>query len=145
MMNLKVKRIGDHNLPAPERASDGAAAFDLRAAEDTKLHGMVPVKVPTGFAWEIPPGHVGLLLPRSSWGVKYRFRLANTMGVIDSDYRGEILVAGHIMGTESYQILAGDRLAQLVIVQAPCLSLSEVSELSSTERGTGGFGSTGKN
>ncbi len=123
----------------PKTATDGSAGLDLfvNAIEGEKLY--------TGVHVEIPKGSVGLLLPRSSWGIK-GFQLANTCGVIDSDYRGEIIMHRDYHPTRgSLVIRAGDRVAQLIVV--PCISKAikcdSLTDLSITERGDGGFGSTG--
>ena len=125
----------------PDIATSGAAGLDLFAntvSPDGNTIG-------TGVHVEIPEDHVGLLIPRSSWGAK-GFQLANTVGVIDSDYRGEIIIKRDPHPTKGFlQITAGDKICQLVVV--PCVTrvyrCSSLDKLSSTERGSGGFGSTG--
>ena len=124
---------------APETATDGSAGLDLFV---NSINGD---NIGTGVHVEIPPDHVGLLIPRSSWGVK-GFKLANTVGVIDSDYRGEIKLIRDPHPTKGWlTITEGDKVAQLVVV--PCITnaypVSSLADLSSTERGDGGFGSTG--
>ena len=135
---IKYFAAGDH---APEVATDGSAGLDLfvDSVSNDKL------TIGTGVHVEIPANHVGLLLPRSSWGLK-GFKLANTVGVIDSDYRGEIKLARDLHPTKGQLIiLKGDKIAQLVVV--PCFSAFQacdaLTDLSTTERGSGGFGSTG--
>lgn len=123
----------------PEAATDGSAGLDLYV---NSINGD---SIGTGVHVEIPHGHVGLLMPRSSWGVK-GFKLANTVGVIDSDYRGEIMLIRDPHPTKGWlSIREGDKIAQLVVV--PCVTTSyrcdELSDLSQTKRGSGGFGSTG--
>lgn len=133
---IKYFVAGDY---APETATDGSAGLDLYVnSVDGQTYG-------TGVHVEIPHGHVGLLLPRSSWGVK-GFLLANTCGVIDSDYRGEIKMVRDLHPTKGHlQIKPGDKIAQLVVV--PCMTeafrCDALTDLSETERGDGGFGSTG--
>ena len=124
---------------APEVGTSGSAGIDLFVDNiNGDIYG-------TGVHVEIPANHVGLLLPRSSWGVK-GFRLANTCGVIDSDYRGEIKMIRDPHPTKGYlSISPGDKIAQLVVVS--CLTKTHqcdaLTDLSSTARGDGGFGSTG--
>ena len=133
---IKYFVSGDY---APEVGTAGAAGFDLFVnSVDGNRYG-------TGVHVEIPVGHVGLLLPRSSWGVK-GFQLANTCGVIDSDYRGEIVMVRDPHPTKGrLAVNCGDKVAQLVVV--PCMAKTHacavLTDLSSTERGSGGFGSTG--
>ncbi len=101
----------------------------------------------TGFAWEIPPGCVGLIMPRSGMGARDGVVLGNLVGVIDSDFRGEVMVKLWHRRDEGspYQVTEGDKIAQMVIVQLSQLrQLYEVDELSDTARGDGGFGSTGR-
>ena len=140
---IKFRRLtGAEGLPLPSKAHAGDAGFDLCAKEDGRVRKCKLVE--TGFAVAIPEGWVGLLMIRSSVGVKYGVGLANDVGVIDSGYRGEIKVALQNRGDQSYIYKRGDRIAQLVIV--PCYSQGsiEVSDLDDTQRGGGGFGSSGK-
>lgn len=123
----------------PETATDGSAGLDLY------VNSMNGDTIGTGVHVEIPVNHVGLLVPRSSWGVK-GFKLANTVGVIDSDYRGEIMLVRDPHPTKGWlSIREGDKVAQLVVV--PCVTSAyqcdQLSDLSTTKRGSGGFGSTG--
>jgi dUTP pyrophosphatase len=124
---------------APEVATDGSAGIDLFA------NTVQDVTIGTGVHVEIPTGHVGLLIPRSSWGLK-GFKLANTVGVIDSDYRGEIKLVRDPHPTKGFlRVDPGDKIAQLVVV--PCLNkalgVDKLEDLVPTKRGNGGFGSTG--
>lgn len=123
----------------PEAATDGSAGLDLYV---NSINGD---SIGTGVHVEIPLNHVGLLMPRSSWGVK-GFKLANTVGVIDSDYRGEIMLIRDPHPTKGWlSIREGDKIAQLVVVPCvtACYQCNELSDLSHTKRGSGGFGSTG--
>ena len=130
----------------PVRSTGGAAGFDVYPNIDKQLVITNEVtKVPLGFAVEIPKGFVGLLLARSGLSTKERVTLANTVGVIDSDYRGEVmmpLVSNHPHGHCHY-MHPGDRIGQLVVVPIFDGELEFVEELSETQRGEGGFGSTG--
>jgi len=128
----------------PTRGTPGSAGLDLYADQEALVVSYKAAMVGTGIAVEIPEGYVGLLFLRSSTG-KAGVALANGVGVIDSDYRGEIklcLTYAHDMG--GHHIRRGDRIAQLVVLPAPTFDLTEVDSLSTTERGAGGFGSTGR-
>jgi dUTP pyrophosphatase len=129
---------------APERAHPGDAGLDLRAAEATVLGPGQRTSVGTGIAIAVPDGHAGLVLPRSGLAAKHGIALVNAPGLIDSGYRGEVRVL--LLNTdpgEPFEINIGDRIAQLVIVEVPDISVVETRELGDTERGEGGFGSTG--
>ncbi len=147
---VKVKRvcekIGD-TISLPRYATAGAAGLDLSACLEEPL--AVPpgarLKIPTGIAIEIPYRHIaGLIFPRSGLAVKHGISLANAVGVIDSDYKGEIIVAVFNQGEREYVINPGERIAQIVFVPVFTATLEEVDELKDTARGSGGFGSTGK-
>ena len=140
-MKIKFKKLR-LDAKAPVRATDGSAGYDLFAAQVDELFTNM-VRCCSGIAVEIPRGFVGLVFPRSSI-VKTDQRLANAVGVIDSDYRGEILVALHNHGSLPRSIEPGERIAQLVIVPCLAAAFAEADELSDTERGAGGFGSTGR-
>lgn len=133
-------------LPLPAYATAGAAGMDLAAAEFALMHPGDIRMIGCGFAAEIPDGFVGLVFPRSSAAINRGLTLANTVGVIDSDYRGEIMLAVRYMcdsDIPQQTIEVGDRIAQLVIAPVSRLKIEEVEQLSETERGAGGFGSTG--
>lgn len=151
-MKLKIKKL-DPRAVLPKFQTDGSAGMDLTAIDmameiidssyvdiafDISHYKMV---YNTGLAFEIPKGHVGLIFPRSSIH-KYDVNLTNCVGVIDSDYRGEVKFVFKTLGNKVYEI--GDRIGQLVIMKLPEIEVEEVNELSDTERGTGGFGSTGR-
>jgi dUTP pyrophosphatase len=128
----------------PTRATPGAAGIDLYADHDVLVSCGASVMLGTGIAAEVPEGYVGLVCIRSSVG-KAGVSLANAVGVIDSDYRGEIkLCLTYTAGTGGHFIKQGDRVAQLVVLPAPTFNLVEVDALTATARGTGGFGSTGR-
>lgn len=142
---LKIKKISE-NAVTPTRGSKDAAGFDLYCAESSIVE-ILPgstVKIHTGIQMEIPDGYVGLLFARSGIAIKKGLRPANAVGVIDSDYRGEIIVALHNDSNTAQYVNPGDRVAQIVIVKYFAPSIKEVIEdLSETERGEGGFGSSG--
>ena len=127
----------------PTRAHPTDAGLDLRAAEDVTIHGDDIFTIGTGVAVAIPEGHVGLLFGRSSLPNTYGIQLANGVGVIDPDYRGEIKVALRKIGNTMKRINRGERIAQLVIVPCVIPTLDVVPTLPETVRGSGGFGSTG--
>jgi dUTP pyrophosphatase len=128
----------------PKFGKPGDAGADLVATSVDKLHGSQMI-YGTGLAVEIPEGMVGLVFPRSSIR-NYDLSMANSVGVIDSGYRGEIMVTFNLKNPKDIQeiYIKGDRIAQLVIVPVPLIQYVEVDELSETQRGEGGHGSTGK-
>ena len=135
----------DDGAQVPTYAHEGDAAADLYAAEDiTILAHSLSTPVKTGVHVEIPNRMVGLILPRSSIGAKTPLRLSNSTGVIDSTYRGPLGVLYDNIGDEPYEIHKGDRIAQLLIVPCYTFNSNVVDELEETDRGEGGFGSTGK-
>ena len=140
-MKVKIKKTHP-NGKIPTYATNGSGAFDFYSAEDVTVLDTKAQAINLGVAMEIPQGHVLLLFPRSSIGKNTWLRMTNSVGVIDSDYRGTIhaLYACELGG---YMIQAGDRIAQGIIVPIPKVEFEEVEELSTTERGEGGFGSTG--
>ena len=140
-MTLRVKRIGDHDLPLPRYQSAGAAAFDLHAAADFSF-GVVPVLIPTGFAYSIPDGYVGRIVGRSGMAKR---GLHVFSGTIDPDYRGQVFVCASCVHGSCHELVKrGDRIAQMLIQPAPRFELVEVDELSATVRGDKGFGSSGR-
>lgn len=143
MSNLKLKIKKLHpDAVIPSYAKPGDAGLDLVAVSEGWNNTDTMVTYDTGLAIEIPEGHVGLLFPRSSVS-KTTLSLANCVGVIDSGYRGPVMLKFRYLNEgDVYEV--GDRVGQLVIVPCPQVDIEEVSELSSTERGEGGFGSTGK-
>ena len=149
-MELKLKPLSPKlgkEIPLPAYATPGSAGMDLRACIDEPLtiQPMERVKVPAGFAISLPgPEYVALIFARSGLGIKSGITLPNCVGVIDSDYRGEIIVALTNLSKEPYTIQPGDRVAQLVIMPVTQADISVVDELDNTERGAGGFGSTGR-
>ena len=150
MKELKIKalspRIG-RDIPAPHYATDGAAAMDLCACIDAPvtIPSLGRQVVPTGIAIALPsPEYAALLFARSGLGIKKGIALANGVGVIDSDYRGEIAVGLVNLSDRDYTVQPGDRIAQLMITPVARPHLHFVDTLDETERGTGGLGSTGR-
>ncbi len=138
-------RVG-HEIPLPEHATQGSAGLDLRACIDSTLTmppGAVEL-IPTGIALYIEdPGLAGLLLPRSGLGHKHGIVLGNLVGLIDSDYQGQLFVSCWNRSDASFNIEVGDRIAQLVIVPVVQTAFDVVEEFTLTGRGSGGFGSSG--
>lgn len=149
-MELNVKALSPKigaEIPAPFYASAGAAAMDLHACVDQAV--TIPAGgravIPTGIAIALPSaGYVALVFARSGLGIKHGIAPANCVGVIDSDYRGEVLVGLQNSGGEDYTVKPGDRIAQLMITPVIQARVRLVDELDETQRGAGGFGSTGQ-
>ena len=146
MEMLKIKKVRE-NAKVPFRATSGSAGLDLCAAidEPIALKGGATAVIPTGIAIALPSNEYGaFIFPRSGLAVKHGIGLLNSVGVVDSDYRGEIMVGVINQISEEYVIQPGERVAQMVIMPVSMMPVEEVSELDDTDRGAGGFGSTGK-
>ena len=145
MIEIKLFRLphGDE-LPLPRYASEDAVGLDVSAAEELILQPGERHAVATGFAIEIPRGYEVQVRPRSGLAMKHGITCLNTPGTIDSDYRGEVKVILINLGQEPFEIRRGERIAQLVPAPVLRADFVEASELSNTERGSGGFGSTGR-
>ena len=149
-MELKVKAVSPKigtEIPAPFYATPGAAAMDLHACVDGAV--TIPAGgrrvIPTGIAIALPSAeYVALVFARSGLGIKHGVAPANCVGVIDSDYRGEIMVGLHNAGESDYTVQPGDRIAQLMVVPVVQAQVQMVEELDDTARDAGGFGSTGR-
>jgi dUTP pyrophosphatase len=143
-VDIRVKRL-DHGagLPMPAYATSGAAGMDICAAESLTLRAGKRHAVATGFAFAIPDGYEVQVRPRSGLALKHGITCLNTPGTIDSDYRGEVKVILANLGDEDFVINTGDRIAQIVVAPVTQGVMVEVDALDDTERGTGGFGSTG--
>jgi dUTP pyrophosphatase len=140
---VRVQRL-DPTLPLPEYAYPGDAGLDLRAAVDCTLNPQERALIPTGLKLAIPEGFAGFVQPRSGAAARQGLSLVNTPGLIDSQYRGEIVViAINLDATRPIDIRKGDRIAQLVILPIPRVTLTEVVALDETERSEKGFGSSG--
>jgi dUTP pyrophosphatase len=145
-LEVKIKKVLK-NAVIPEYQTNGAACFDLVAATHKTVPGATGLLdvYDTGLAFEIPEGHVGLIYPRSSVTSKTTLTLGNSVGVIDSDYRGTVSFQFRQANPKvrrEYKV--GDRVGQMMIIPIPSVQLVEVGELSDTLRGDGGYGSTGK-
>ena len=145
MNPVRVKKVHPDAI-IPTYGSAEAAGADLYACveEPVEIHPGCTVFIPTGLAMEIPKGCAGLIYARSSMGTKRGLAPANKVGVIDSDYRGQVMVALHNHGREVQTISYGERIAQLLITPVYTPGFQEVEELDDTQRGSGGFGSTGR-
>lgn len=150
MQKLQVKvldeRLGD-SIPLPEYATTGSAGLDLRACLDTPLtlHPGETQLIRTGLAIYIEdPGLAAMILPRSGLGHKHGIVLGNLVGLIDSDYQGELMVSCWNRGKDSFTIDIGERLAQLILVPVIQAEFEIVKQFESTERGAGGFGHSGR-
>jgi dUTP pyrophosphatase len=145
IMTVKIARI-DPRVQLPEYESEGAAGMDLRAflAENISIPPLGRAKIPTGLKIEIPEGFEGQVRPRSGLAFKFGVTVLNSPGTIDSDYRGSLDVILVNLGTETFIVKDGDRIAQLVIAPVLRAGLAEDADLSGTIRGSGGFGSTGR-
>lgn len=149
-MKLQYKvldqRLG-HEFPLPAYATEGSAGLDLRAMLDDSLviePGETKL-LPTGLAIYIEdPGYAGMILPRSGLGHKHGIVLGNLVGLIDSDYQGQLMVSCWNRGHETFTVAPGDRIAQLVIVPVMQVALEQVEEFEQTDRGEGGFGHSGR-
>ena len=147
MDNMKVKiKYLDKTINRPEYATEGSAGMDLAASLESPvvLKAGGRALIPTGVAIQIPRGCGGSVFPRSGLAFKKGISMCNCVGVIDSDYTGEIKVALHNISGHDYTVNPGDRVAQLVCLPVAMAELEEVSDLDETERGAGGFGSTGR-
>lgn len=145
-MQIKIKKVNP-NAKTPTRGSDQAAGYDLYACLETEnvtIDAHKTVKVPTGLSMAIPEGYFGAIFARSGLAAKQGLRPANCVGVIDSDYRGEFMVMLHNDTDESKTVENGDRVAQLVVMPFMPVDFEETDSLDETQRGAGGFGSTGK-
>ena len=143
-VGVAIKRLPHgEDLPLPVYATDGAAGMDVCAAEDVDLAPGARHAVATGFAVAIPQGYEIQVRPRSGLAFKHGISVPNAPGTIDSDYRGELKVLLINHGDESFAIRRGDRVAQLVLAPVTRAAFAEVDDLDETQRGAGGFGSTG--
>ena len=146
METLKIMKTNEKAV-IPKRATDGSAGIDLCACIESPItvKAKSSALIPTGIAIGLPnSGHVGLVFARSGLAIKHGIGLLNGVGVIDSDYTGEIKVGITNQSDTSYEISPNERIAQLVVVPVCCLPIQEVDSLGETDRGNGGFGSTGK-
>ncbi len=144
-MTLRVKAVGPVEVPPPSYQSDGAAGLDLHAALQASrtLEPGERMLVPTGYAVALPEGYEGQVRPRSGLALHHGVTVVNTPGTVDEDYRGEIGVVLINHGDEPFELEPGMRIAQLVVAPVARVKVEVVEELDETERGAGGYGSTG--
>lgn len=142
-LNVSIKRL-DPEVELPSYAYEGDAGLDLRANASVDIAPYERALIPTGIAIALPDGYAGFVQPRSGMALKRGLSIANTPGLIDARYRGEIqVIAINLDPHEPIHIERGERICQLVIQQVPVVHLVEVDELDATDRGEGGFGSSG--
>ncbi len=145
MIEIKLRRLPHgEGLPLPAYASEHAAGLDVTAAEELTMAPGARHAVATGFAIEIPHGYEVQVRPRSGLALKHGVTCLNTPGTIDSDYRGEVKIILANLGSEPFEIRRGERIAQLVPAPVLRARFTEVTALEATQRGAGGFGSTGR-
>jgi len=143
---MKARRVGKHTLPVPGKGSENAGGIDLYSVSKKMIITKMNIAViHTGWSFEIPENSVGLLVLRSGFSTKNKIILLNGAGIIDSDYRGEIMLKVFNLSEQTCRVLQGQRIAQLVVLKMDISGthVDEVDGLSETKRGTGGFGSTG--
>ena len=142
---LKIERLA-HNRYIPEYKTEGAAGMDLCAAisEPLTLKPLERALVPTGLKIELEHGYEAQIRPRSGMSIKHGITLINCVGTIDEDYRGEVCIPVVNISNETYSIQPDERIAQMIIAKVEQAEIKVVTELSETDRGAGGFGSTGK-
>lgn len=145
MSPVRFRRLESNpDLPLPSRATPHAAGYDVRAAADVALAPGQIGLVPTGLVMELPIGIECQVRPRSGLALKHGITIPNSPGTIDPDYRGELGIIVQNLGREDFRLPRGERIAQLVFARFETPEIDEAPELSVTERGTGGFGSTGR-
>lgn len=145
MIQVKISMLEQCDDLFPRKAHADDAAYDLRSRVDIELTPGKSTLVPAGFKIELPVGFEAQVRPRSGLALKHDLMLTNSPGTVDAGYRGEVGVIMYNAGKEAFHISRGDRIAQMVIAKLPEVELTAVAELGETDRGAGGFGSTGKN
>lgn len=142
-MLIPIKKLNPKAVTPGHAYGDGDAGVDLSSTEDLVLGSGERTRVATGLAVAIPPGYGGFVQPRSGLAAKFGITLTNSPGLIDSNYRGEIQIILQNTGDADFEIKAGDRIAQLVVMPVEHVEFEEVDELPGSHRGEGGFGSSG--
>lgn len=143
---LTIRIVNKSGMPLPQYETSGSAGMDLRAVLETELV-LKPLErtlVPTGLFIELPHGYEAQVRPRSGMSIKHGITMINCVGTIDSDYRGEIKVPVVNLSNEAYTLKHGERVAQMIIAKYETAKLEAVEVINETDRGAGGFGSTGK-
>jgi dUTP pyrophosphatase len=145
MLDVLLTRLPHaEDLPLPAPATPGSAGYDLASADEGELGPMERKLFRTGFSIAVPEGYECQIRPRSGLALRHGITLPNTPATIDSDYRGELMVALVNLGTESFRVLRGMRIAQMVFTRVEQVAFVPVEQLPPTSRGTGGFGSSGR-
>lgn len=139
--SVKVKRIGNHELPLPKQETLGSAGYDLRTTEAVTIWPGQRKMVGTGFAWALPEGFMGIIRPRSGTANQHGLHILG--GLLDNDYRGELKAILINLGNRPVSFAKGDRVAQMVVTMCYQQRVVEVDDLDETERGAGSFGHTG--
>ena len=144
VVEVQISRLPHgEGLPLPTRATPGAAGYDLASSEDAVIGPLERRLLQTGFRIAVPEGYECQLRPRSGLALKHGITLPNTPATIDSDYRGELMVALVNLGPEPFEVTRGMRIAQMIIARVEAVGFTEVPVLPDSQRGAGGFGSTG--
>ena len=143
-MDVKIKLENGCENFCPKKAHPDDAGYDLCSRIDAVLEPLSGMAIPVGFAMELPAGYEAQIRPRSGLAAKHHITVTNSPGTVDTNYRGEIKAILYNLGREPFSIQRCDRIAQMVICELPEIELVEATELSQTDRGTGGFGSSGK-
>ena len=144
MIQVKINMLAGCEDLIPEKAHEDDAAFDLRSRADMVLPPGKSILVPTGVFMELPAGYEAQVRPRSGLALKHNIMLTNSPGTVDAGYRGEVGSILFNAGSEPFEVHRGDRISQMVIAALPRVEMVEADRLSDTDRGAGGFGSTGK-
>jgi dUTP pyrophosphatase len=142
---MNIDLVKESSAVVPQIATPGSAGADLCSSVDVRLYPGETKLIPTGIKISIPLGYAGFVCSRSGLALKKNVFVLNAPGIVDSDYTGDVGVILHNAGQDIFNIKAGDRVAQLLIVKCEYFDFNEVTELTKTERGDGGFGSTGQN
>ena len=143
-MEVKIKLENGCENFCPKKAHPDDAGYDLYSRIDAVLDPLSGMAIPVGFVMELPSGYEAQIRPRSGLAAKHHITVTNSPGTVDANYRGEIKAILYNLGKEPFIIQCGDRIAQMVICKLPEIELQEVTALSESDRGTGGFGSSGK-
>ena len=143
-MDVKIKLENGCENFCPKKAHPDDAGYDLYSRIDAVLEPLSGMAIPVGFAMELPRGYEAQIRPRSGLAAKHHITVTNSPGTVDANFRGEVKAILYNLGREPFVIQRGDRIAQMVICELPEIELVEATELSETDRGSGGFGSSGK-
>ena len=143
-MDVKIKLENGCENFCPKKAHPDDAGYDLYSRIDAVLEPLSGMAIPVGFAMELPTGYEAQIRPRSGLAAKHHITVTNSPGTIDANFRGEVKAILYNLGKEPFTIKRGDRIAQMVICKLPEIKLVEATELSETDRGSGGFGSSGE-